>query len=250
MRIFGFLGHRSYRPRLSSFRRCRSDRRVRECCMACVRGPLSADDPATPLKGEAGDLAPWQKRNLVVPAESAVYQQAGGHRTRRAARAQPAVRMAAGGAGQHIDTSDNIGLFRIARQIRRQRALTPAMRRHDMAAHRDRCRQVRVAFRHHAAGIEDGPHAFAVQQIEQPPGAGLRSVLRPGQCLQIGHAGLQRVAHRADAGRAALGPALKHDADRDRERLPRRPAGWHRRIDDRHKMASAARFLDRFLREV
>ena len=98
------------------------------------------------------------------------------------------------------------------------------MRRHDMPARGDRRRQIGIALGHHAAGVEHRPRLLAVQQIEQPPRADLRTVLRPGQRLQIGHTRLQRIAHRADAGRAALGPALQHHAERDRQRPARGPA--------------------------
>ena len=152
-----------------------------------------------------------------VPAESRLRQQSRGVCARRAARAQPAERMAPGGAAQDLDTSGNIAAFGVLGQIRRQRSLAPAMRRHHMPARSDRRRKSGISLGDHAAGVEHRPRVLAIQQIEQPPHADLRAVLRPGQRLKIGHARLQRIAHRADAGRAALGPALQHHAERYRQ---------------------------------
>jgi hypothetical protein len=67
---------------------------------------------------------------------------------------------------------------------------------------------------------------IAIQQIEQPLDADFGTILRPRQRLKIGDARLQRFAHRADAGHAALGRALQHDAERYRVRTIH--AGWRR----------------------
>ncbi len=157
---------------------------------------------------------------------------------RRAARAQPAARMLPGGAAKHVDAASDIVTFGVLRLIRRQSALAPAMRRHHMSARGDRRRQVGIALGDHAAGVEHRPRVLAIQQIEQPPGTDLRAVFCPGQRLQIGHTRLQRIAHRADAGGAALGPAFQHHVHRYRQWLVGGPTG---RSSARHEVASLFR---------
>ncbi len=160
-----------------------------------------------------------------VPGEAGVRQQARGVLARRAARAEPALRMAAGGAGQHLDATGDVGAFGILGQVGRQRALAPAMRRHRMPPRGDGGRQIRVTVGHDAAGVEHGADPLAIQQVEQSRRADLGAIFRPGQRLQIGDARLQRIAHRADAGRAALGPAFQHHIDGDGQRTAGGPTG-------------------------
>ena len=88
----------------------------------------------------------------------------------------------------------------------------------------DRLHQVGIALGQGAAGIEHRAELQALEDVEQPPGADLGSVLGPRACLQVEHAGLERIAHRPDAGRRIVGPAFEHDADGEGERLVGRPA--------------------------
>jgi len=69
----------------------------------------------------------------------------------------------------------------------------------------------------------DGLGAVPVERVHQAMDADLDAIGGPGDRHRIEHAGRQRIAHGADAGRLAVRPGLEADVEHDRDALLLRP---------------------------
>ena len=89
----------------------------------------------------------------------------------------------------------------------------------DDGAHRRRRALAEHAARHHARAP-----LGAVERAQQPLDPAGRAIAAPRQRIGVEGAGRQRIAHRSDARRLAVRPALVGDVEHHRDVAPARPA--------------------------
>ena len=102
-----------------------------------------------------------------------------------------------------------------------------------------------MLFRQNAVGHDAGADAIGCGDARQALDAAHGTIVGPGMGIRIEIAGLQHIAHGANAGRLAIRPGLKGDVENKRDALLLRPAelcsraqdlvGW--RGSQRHQMS-------------
>jgi hypothetical protein len=88
----------------------------------------------------------------------------------------------------------------------------------------DRLHRLRDTLGEHAAHHDTAANLRSVQHPQQPINATCRAIMPPRQGIRIECTRGQRISHRPDARRLAVGPALKGDVEHHCNMAAARPA--------------------------
>src|SRR4029077_6421021 len=88
---------------------------------------------------------------------------------------------------------------------------------------RDSANDLAMTLRHDARDDHGRLDVLARERIEHAEDPAAMAVLRKADGIEVGHAGLERISHRADAGPMAVRPALERAPKEHRQSLAARP---------------------------
>ena len=144
-------------------------------------------------------------------------------RSRGAARAQPAHDLPARGLLKQRGAACDVGALVLVGEQRRDHVHGIGMGQHLVPGLGHRLDRLGRTLRDHRIDHDARHGAVAGEGIEQAVDAAPDPVGGPGDRHGVEHAGRQRIAHRADAGRLAVRPRLEADVEDHRDLAAARP---------------------------